>query len=479
MSILKTFIARIFSIPRVDTLPSPIDPKFINNTPAVYSAWGTEALFRDGFAGNASVYTIVSKAASKFGHIPWGVYKVENKEAYKKYLSITRQGLTTKQSRVNAQRYRKAAYNKTEQVNTLAALISRPNPTQGQDSFFEAAMVAYMTVGETFIWLNRGQVDDTLDDMQVMQLPIFEMYILPPQFMEVIPDRDDPWAVRGYYLDVYGNNTTRQFIRKCDVIHWKKTNPVFDPSTYRTHLRGLSPLKAGAKLLQQDDESTDAGVAMLQNGGAKAIIYNEDLKGTNPAQDTQLQEVMDRKVNNNKMKAAVAAIQGKWGMLDLGLSAVDMQLSELSKDVFVRLCNLLDVPPALFIVDQTYENKAASIKDWLTNSIIPKCCSLRDELNRSILLAFNIAGMIIDVDTSDIPELQEDLGKLVSWMNQFPWMTPNEKRVYLGEEEDPDPLMDKYYIPSNLVALEDLAMPDVTTTPEAQAQQDYNALINA
>ncbi len=230
--------------------------------------------------------------------------------------------------------------------------------------------------------------------------------------------------------------------------------------------------------MTQDDDNTDATVAMYQNGGAKAVIYEKSKTKLTPEQESQLRDVVDRKVNNKGLKAAVAAMQGDWGMLDLGLSSVDMELVDGGEKVFAKLCNLLDVPPALFLVDQTYENKSAAIKDWLTNSIIPAACSLRDEMNRVLLKAFTLpANIKIDNDITDIPELQADLGKMVAWLVTAWWLTPNQRLDYMGEEASTEDGMDEIWIPSNLVKIADAGMPDITAGLDQQDMNDYNTAV--
>lgn len=473
------FVGRYFRVS--PPAGNPDSTKYVNNNPPVYPDAKASVFVKKGYSGNASVYTIVTKAAKKFGHITRGVYDVKDEKAFKKYSRLCKAGLSTKGAMQLAIRLRNKAYNSDITVkNKLSDLLDRPNKWQGQDSFFELAKIFYMTTGEAFLWLNRGDVDDNLDDDVVAKMPVLELYVLPSQSISIIPDLSDPWEVLGYWFEVFGTNGARWRIRKCDIIHWKMPNPNFDGGTARTHLRGMAPLHAGNKVLTQDEEITDAEVAMYQNGGAKAIIYESTKAKMTPEQETQLKEVMDRKVNNSGMKAAVAAMQGTWGMLDLGLSSVEMELVQAGEMAFVRLCNLFDVPAALFLTDQTYENKAAAVKDWLTNSVIPAACSLRDEMNRVLLPAFNLpANIKIDNDISDIPELQEDLGKMVTWLALMPWLTPNEKREYLGEDQSTEEGMDEIWIPNNLVKLSDAGMPDLSAELDSQDMNDYNTAVDA
>jgi phage portal protein BeeE len=155
----------------------------------------------------------------------------------------------------------------------------------------------------------------------------------------------------------------------------------------------------------------------------------------------------------------VATLQGDWDYKELGQSSVDMQLLDGQDRAFVRLCNLLDVPPHMFMINQTYENTIQSIRNWINNSLVPAACSLRDEMNRVLLLAFKLGPNITtDIDPSDLPELQADMEKLVMWLDKAWWLTPNQKLDYMGEELSTDENMNKVYIPSTYQALEDVGL---------------------
>jgi hypothetical protein len=51
----------------------------------VYANPDAERFINEGYCGNASTHTIISKKARKFAHIRRGVYKIEDKQAYKSY----------------------------------------------------------------------------------------------------------------------------------------------------------------------------------------------------------------------------------------------------------------------------------------------------------------------------------------------------------------------------------------------------------
>ena len=85
------------------------------------------------------------------------------------------------------------------------------------------------------------------------------------------------------------------------------------------------------------------------------------------------------------------------------------------------------------------------------NAEIPEMVKIREELNRWLVPRFG-DNLYIDFDFTVIPELQEEMDKVVQQMSNAWWVTPNEKRQAMnyGIDEDNEVLND-YFIPSNLI----------------------------
>lgn len=426
--------------------------------------------FINAYTSNASFFSIVSLAARKFSVIPWYVFNIKEEKATKEYKNIHKKrhqpGFLSKADKLLTK-----AYQEIDESSAFAKLISRPNNYQGQDTFLFAVYAYYLICGEAFIWLNRGDVEGK-DEKTIAAMPVLEMFVLPSQYMEVIPDQEDVYGVVGYRLQK--NGTEYETYSKSEIIHWKTFNPIWDSGVARSHLRGFAPMSAGLKILTQDEDATDAAVAQYKNGGAKAIITNKDLSVLTPTQESQLRDVIDEKINNNKRKAAVAALQGDWAVHQLGNTSVDMELLKAQDQTLIRLCNLMGVPSELFLNGSTYANKLQARKDLVTNLIIPACCSLRDEMNRALKPAFKVkSNQTADIDYSEIPELQEDLKHMVESLVNAWWFTPNQRLKMMNEEENKDPNMDKVYIPSSLVPLEDANMEAEQTELDNTGMNDY------
>lgn len=421
--------------------------------PAVYPDPNLLRFVQSGYSANATVYTIISMTSRKFGSIPRYVYKIDDPKASRQFKALLKSGsFTLKQ----VKEYEKKAYDEDVIDNPMSELLNRPNPQMGQDFFYESICMFYMLCGESFIWLNRGDISDMTDD-QADKEPPLEMYVIPPQYVEVIPDPQDVWGVVGYYFVQSG---IRRFMRAQDVIHWRKPNPNFDAVT-RVHMRGFSPLNAGNKLVTQDDSATDASVAMQQNDGAKGVLYNETMDNLDAVQKSQVESTINRKINNRDIKGAIATLQGKWGYLDIGQTSVDMELVASQDAVFNKICNLYGVNPMMFAVNSTYENIQQARKDLITTLVAPMCCSLRDEMNRVLLPAFGLGkDFTHDIDVTQLPELQNDMSLLITSLSQAWWLTPNQRLAAMNEDDSDDPDMDKIWIPNTLTLMEDAGMTD-------------------
>lgn len=424
----------------------------------------------NAYTSNAAFFSIVSLAARKFSVIPWYVYNIMDEKKTKEYKNIHKKrhqpGFLSKADKLLTK-----AYQEIDEGSAFAKLISRPNNYQGQDTFLFAIYAYYLICGEAFIWLNRGDVEGK-DEKTIAQMPVLEMFVLPSQYMEVIPDQEDVYGVTGYRLQK--NGTEYVTYSKAEIIHWKTFNPCWESGIARTHLRGFAPLSAGLKILTQDEDATDAAVAQYKNGGVKAIITNKSLNKLTPTQASQLDDVIDEKINNNKRKAAVAALQGDWAVHQLGNTSVDMELLRAQDQTLIRLCNLMGVPSELFLNGSTYANKLQARKDLVTNLIIPACCSLRDEMNRALKPAFKAkANQTVDIDYSEIAELQEDLSLMVQGLVNAWWFTPNQRLKMMNEEESEDENMNKVYIPSTLQPLDNANMDAEAMDLTNQNLNDY------
>lgn len=462
---LRARIGRLFSNGSSFSVAAN-QPYFVGTT-AVYPDSNSET-YLTAYNTNATVFSVVELIGKRFAQLPRYEYKVVDTKQYKKYKQLYNSSFTNKSALSIASNVAKKAFDDEVVDGALSKLILKPNGYQGQDEFFKMLITQYELFGEAFVWKNRGVLADGLEGEARHNKPVLELHVLPSNMVEVLPDPADVWGILGYELQISGTNL---FIPKEDIIHWKQTNPNFDAVT-RTHLRGQSSLRALLRTITQANSIEDAATAMFQNGGAKGILFDKLLRRIEPVQEKQIRDVIDRKINSGSLKSAVAAIQGDWGYIDLGLSSVDMELLKADGHLIEKICNAMGVPPEMFIAGNTYQNKKEARQDFLTNKIIPLCASCDDELNRGLAKDFK-TGTVIHTDYENEPELQEDIKEVIEYSTKLfdrGIISGNEFRVLANYEETTEPMHDKYLVSGNYTPIEDLDL--------ANQEQNYDAIGN-
>jgi len=404
----------------------------------------------EGYLGNADVYSIVSFLARKAASIPWYVYKTNNTEkgrtALMRYKQLTK-GLGNQGAFERAVIERKNAYSENIVMNSdLAKLLERPNEYQAQDQFLENLFGYRFLSGEGNIYGNDGKVGGKF----------VELNVLPTHFLDIYPDPNDLYGISGYRLMVDRGID----IPKDQVCAWKTWNPDFNAST-RTHLRGLSPLRAAYKTLRMSNNAADASAMMAANGGAKGAITPKPLGTVVPNFTIEQANIIKRAVNEDintvDNKGKVAVLQTPWDYLNFGLSSVDMELVKTMQMSLHQWCRVFGMPAVLFDVDtSSYNNYQNAMRDLITNTIMPMCCSLRDELNKWLVPRFG-EDVFIDFDITALPEMQQDMERMVRSLRDANWLTMDEKRVAMNYSKK-EGAWDMSYVNQGLVPITQVMM---------------------
>lgn len=418
----------------------------------VYPDIDSRSSIEQGYADNTAVYSIVSKDAKKFASIPRYVYD-------KKAMA------TEKQANTLFKAYSTGHRAEGKNVQLLTDLLNEPNDEQSQSEFLELVRIFYSCTGESFVWLNRGDVKEKYNsetgmleprsDDEINKQPVLEMIPLPTGFVGIIPEQNNVFGIAGYWLEVNG---LRLPIRKQDMIHWKKPNPCFDGTTLN-HLRGLSPLKPGRRTLQENKDATGASVRMFKNDGAKGVLFNESMNWEDLTEDQQsdLRELIDVHINNNDVKGAVALLTGKYNYLNLGGTSVDMDLLEGKKFTWQELCFLFDMPYEFFDSKTTFNNKEQALLSWITNTIEPASKQFDQKLNNALLPSFALQDVAyIASDCTELPEMRKSLAAMVEALSKLWMISPNRLLMMLGYEPEENELFNQPWVPDGYTPLSEL-----------------------
>jgi HK97 family phage portal protein len=258
-------------------------------------------------------------------------------------------------------------------------------------------------------------------------------------------------------------------IPKDKVMMWKTWNPDFNATTY-SHMRGVSPMRAAYSTLRMSNNAADASAMMAQNGGAKGAITPKPI-GSNVATFTVEQANMIKRAVNEDMngidnKGRINVLQTPWDYLNFGLSSVDMDLVKTMQMSMHQWCRVFGLPAVIFDTDtSSYNNYQNAMRDLMTNTVIPTCASLRDELNKWLVPRFG-ENVYIDFDITALPEMQQDMERMSRILRDANWLTYDEKRVAMNYEE----LGGAYatsYVSNGLIPIEQVLM-DLTMTDGTQ-----------
>jgi HK97 family phage portal protein len=286
------------------------------------------------------------------------------------------------------------------------------------------------------------------------------LHTLNNQNVTVVISDTFPQRILGYqYLDQGFSGT----IPAEDIIHVKYYNPTV---TNGQQWRGLSPLQVLSKRLTRLNAGMDASVAQMQNGGVPGIVYEKS--------DYAIEALGQRKTDfasylrNSSAKGAPYFAAGEMGYIELGLSLADLDVAELQKIDFTKLCNAYKFPEVLLNNQQasTYDNMNTAMKMLYTNSILPNIHLFRDALINGVIPHYAKDGIkrTIEIDLSDVPALQDDMKAQADALSAMWWITPNEKRAIQHFEVLNDPAMNEIIVDSGKQFLSDMSIsvPDVT-----------------
>jgi HK97 family phage portal protein len=370
---------------------------------------------QNGYAGNASVYSIINRIDAM------------RKQAYLKLYKKNKQG----------------EYQEIKSDHELLRFTEKVNQTTYTDDFITAHLVYLLTIGEFFAYrpmlqtgINKGKV--------------YELFELPAPEVEIIEGSIFA-PVKGYKIEGNYNIEFEAF----EVYHSKLFNPL---AKEERSLHGLSPLRAASRIVSKLNEIELTSLKQLENQGAPYILYKDVANSANGIDanvnrltDIQRAEIIKeiKKSASEKTRGLPLVLKDKMGKLDLGSKLADLEIIESSRDGIRTLCNVYGFPVDLMNdpTGSTYNNKSTARKSAWTDCIIPNLERVQQTFNACLINGVDpFKDYKFMFDYSDVEELQEGIETKVAWMRQARW-TGNEIREATGKSTIDNPLMDEPIMP--------------------------------
>lgn len=433
-----------------------------------------EQYVRKGYSFNDLVYMVVKRIVDKAVIAPWGVYKVVDDSAYTA-AKMLRKKIGDPQDYVKYKHLMAKALEPVENDTALTNLITYPNDLYTLAQHHAMLWTYKLIMGEYFeYWQgptggsNRGR-PNSLD-------------YLPAEHIDIYTNKAFPTRIVRYSTNASAG--FRKDFAPEEIIHEAYVNIEWD--FQGSHLHGMSPVKPLLPRVQRNNESQTLSATQMKNGGKKGVMYmdipNEVLKEDYDgkfvdAQTQQLKKRFDETLGTRDSVGKTFFSGYKVGYQTIGESPAELQLNETELTDLRMICANFAVPSQLFNdpANKVYANEAEGGKALILSGCLPLLTDREASINRQLRNydSYKDGKTVISYDLSQYSELEVNRKDQADYLNTAWWFSPNEKRTIMGEAISEDKNMNKYYIPSNFVLLDDLSAPD-----PASINTDINALNN-
>jgi HK97 family phage portal protein len=257
---------------------------------------------------------------------------------------------------------------------------------------------------------------------------ITELGILRPDRVRIFADEEK--FIDHYSYEVAGHTIVLQ---PDEVIALQ----FIDPSDV---YGGFSPLKALAKRIDSDNESTDHAVTMLQNRGQPGSIITVP----DPI-DASEAEALARSWDNRFSGDRNGQTGVLWGGMQynpFGMSMKDLDFSGLKSIDEAKILSTLRIPTQVYgsitgASASTFNNMKEARKQFWEQAIIPLQTMVEDALNNDSDITDNFT-VTVRFDRSNVEALQENANEAAercSKLYQTGVITLNEARTKLGFDD--------------------------------------------
>ncbi len=328
---------------------------------------------------------------------------------------------------------------KTGEVSTdhpVYNLLMNPNPIDSFINLLYQWITYYLVDGNGYIKLDGLKTGN----LRQSELSVLESKTIEPKVNE------SPNENLTTFL-VYKDSKRNLIYSMDEIIHIK----VFDPTN---RIKGMSKLQAGLKQAEFSGKINDYKNSIYDNQATPS--------GGLQAEGNISDEVFEKTKERFIKTYAGVHNAGKIMVLDNGLKWVQMQLNpgdlkiiESENMTDANIATLMRVPTEMLGnigKQKNYANYREAVRSFYEMTTLP----IGNQISMALTnFFFPDSTYFFKINESNIKALRlstEELSQ--SW-----WYSPNKKREMQGQPKvEDDPLMDKVYIPNNMIPLEDASM---------------------
>jgi len=399
----------------------------------VWSNWSTAKAIREGLKANIWVYICAMKVARSVASVPLVVKR----------------------------RQADGTLTETSPTEPLQVLLDNPNPYWSRQDYMERLALQMLLGGNSLTRKVRSKV---LEPGRVLQL-----WLTPPDLIKPVPGSNK-------FLSHYVFKPPRgkkEVIPPHDIMHLMFTDP-------GNPYWGLSPVQAGAKTIDTDNEAVRWNKMALQNRAVTDGVFSFD-KDLNQTSWLEARRQIREQHMGSKNARMPWVLGSKASWTQMSLSPVDMDFLDGRKFTRTEICAIFNVPTQIVGIPDsaTYANYTAALQAFWRDTVLPFLADILGGMNRSIAPEFG-DDLVIEADLSGVLALQvipeSSLNAVETLFDRGVPMSVLNKRLHLGLEAYPG--WDVSYIngmPASEGQLDPMSEPKrapVTTTKEQESMSE-------
>lgn len=315
---------------------------------AGYSSYSVAKAVKEGMKENSWVYRCVSLITQNAASVPWYVYRDEE----------------------------------IQENHPLNTAFRKPNPHVSRQDFMELMSAWLQLAGNAYAYKTRGNQGTR------------ELWPASPDRITPVPGRAiDEW-ISGYYFDRH--KTSEQKYDPEEILHVKLINPA-------NPIMGLSPLEAGGKAIDTDNEMRNFSYKTMKNNGRVEGVFMFKREFANLDEAEKVRHKLNEIYGGGR---GFAVLGGEANYKQVASNMAELDFVNGRKFSREEIAIIFGVPIQLLSQESsTYNNFSTAELILWTLTIIPLLDNFADAFTMSFSdeLADN---EVIGYDASNVPALR-------------------------------------------------------------------------
>lgn len=397
-----------------------------------------------GYKSVPYIYAIISHIIDKASDAPGQIMRIKDHRKAMGYKSMIK-GARTGMDVVKASMLKNQAFDQISD-HPFMELMENPNPNDTEKSLIESWLGYLLLGGNGYLYAAVPGIGKNATKPQQL------WSLIAPTVEIVAGDRQN--LIAGYNVSYFTEDT----IPRDQIVHLKYFNPIGVSNNIHDMLYGLSPAKASSKMIGKWEVADIAEGTLFKNMGPAGLISGAS--GDNGLDEPTAIAIQDKFVQKHMGiyeagKIIVTPADVKW--TSIGVSPVDLNIIEAKKEWLKELCATYRYPEQLISADNSsYNNLETADRQLITAAVVPLLRRKDDALTQAIRIWYNDPSLVYVSDTAYYPELSKDKEKLSEWLGKAWWIKPNEKRLEMDYDQDDNPAMNEFLVPSGLTKINDI-----------------------